>query len=212
MISILVADDHPVVREGLLAMLRTQRDFAVTAEANDGQEAIEQARRFRPDVILMDLDMPRVDGVGAIKAIREENPDARVIVLTAYDTDERIIEAVQAGARGYMLKGTPRDDLTRAIRVVHEGGSLLQPAIANKLLSNIGRLLTHDDGDHLLTTREHEVLELMAKGLRNKEIARQLGISERTVKFHAGIIFQKLGVSSRTEAIGEAARRKLITL
>ncbi|GIW06944.1 MAG: DNA-binding response regulator [Dehalococcoidia bacterium] len=210
-ISVLVADDHPVVREGLLAMLGTQREISVVAEAADGRQAVELTRLHRPDIVLMDLDMPNVDGVQAIREIRETDPDAKVIVLTAYDTDDRILDAIQAGARGYLLKGVPRDELSHAIRIVNDGGSLLQPDVASKLLTQVGRLLD-GEGDEQLTPRELEVLREMGRGLRNKEIARALGISERTVKFHIGIIFQKLGVGSRTEALAEGHRRRLIKL
>jgi DNA-binding NarL/FixJ family response regulator len=211
-ITVLVADDHPVVREGLLAMFGAQREVAAVAQAADGREAVELARRHRPDVILMDLDMPTVDGVEAIREIRQADPEAKIIVLTAYDSDDRILDAIRAGARGYLLKGVPRDELTRAIRIVYEGGSLLQPAVASKLLSRVGRLLDPGPAEEQLTPRELEVLREMGRGRRNKEIARALGISERTVKFHVGVIFQKLGVGTRTEALAEGHRRRLITL
>jgi DNA-binding NarL/FixJ family response regulator len=211
-ITVLVADDHPVVREGLLAMFGAQREVAAVAQAADGREAVELARRHRPDVILMDLDMPTVDGVEAIREIRQADPEAKIIVLTAYDSDDRILDAIRAGARGYLLKGVPRDELTRAIRIVYEGGSLLQPAVASKLLSRVGRLLDPGPAEEQLTPRELEVLREMGRGRRNKEIARALGISERTVKFHVGVIFQKLGVGTRTEALAEGHRRRIITL
>lgn len=211
MIRILVVDDHPVVREGLVMMLGTQPDMAVVGEAGDGAEAVRRAAELAPDIVLMDLAMPGLDGPAAIRQIHAANANARVLVLTAYDTDERILQAVQAGARGYLLKGAPRDEIFQAVRVVHDGGSLLQPAVATKLLNRVGDLL-RDERAETLTERELQVLALMAKGYRNKEIARDLFITERTVKFHANIIFQKLNVDSRTEAVSEALRRGLIAL
>jgi DNA-binding NarL/FixJ family response regulator len=212
MIRVLVVDDHPVVREGLSAMLSTQRDFVVVGEAGDGAEAEQKVGELNPDVVLMDLEMPRVDGPEAIRRIRAGNPDARVLVLTAYDTDERILDAVQAGAQGYMLKGAPREELFRAIRVVNQGGSLLEPVVAHKLLGRMGQMLSNDTPTEQLTERELEVLRLLVKGARNKEIASQLYITERTVKFHTSIIFQKLGVTNRSEAISAALQRRLVKL
>lgn len=210
-VRILIVDDHPVVREGLAGMIATQPDLAVVGEAGNGVEAIRQAATLQPDLILMDLQMPTMDGAVAIRQILQENPRARVLVLTAFDTDERILHAVEAGAQGYLLKGAPRDELFRAIRVVAEGGSLLQPSVAAKLLTRVGQMLKQDDQEHL-TEREREVLELLAKGSRNKEIAERLFISERTVKFHVGIIFQKLGVSNRAEAVSKAIQSGLVKL
>lgn len=211
MIRILVVDDHPVVREGLVMMLGTQPDMEVVGEAGDGLVAVERAAALSPDVVLMDLEMPKLDGPEAIRRILAANPAARVLVLTAYDTDERILQAVQAGARGYLLKGVPRDEIFQAVRVVHQGGSLLQPAVATKLLNRVGDLLREERAE-TLTDREMQVIELIAKGYRNKEIARDLAITERTVKFHANIIFHKLEVDSRTEAVSEALRRGIIKL
>lgn len=210
-IRILIADDHPVVREGLAGMIGTQPDLQVVGEAGNGVEAIRQAAALQPDLILMDLQMPTMDGAVAIRQILQDNPRARVLVLTAFDTDERILHAVEAGAQGYLLKGAPRDDLFRAIRVVADGGSLLQPSVAAKLLTRVGQMLKHDDAEQL-TDREREVLDLLAKGFRNKEIAERLFISERTVKFHVGIIFQKLAVSNRAEAVSKAIQSGLVKL
>ncbi|TAK21493.1 MAG: response regulator transcription factor [Chloroflexota bacterium] len=209
-IRILIADDHPVVREGLAGMIATQPDMRVVGEAVNGQEAIQQAQMLRPDLILMDLQMPNVDGAAAIREIRRSMPESRVLVVTAFDTDERILHAVEAGAQGYLLKGSPKEDLFRAIRVVAEGGSLLQPSIAAKLLNRVGQLLKQEDSSERLTDRETEVLGLLVKGLRNKEIAEALIISERTVKFHVGIIFQKLSVTNRAEAVSKALQNGLI--
>jgi two-component system, NarL family, response regulator LiaR len=211
MIRVLIVDDHPVVREGLAAMLSTQDDFQVVGEGSDGLEAIRLVHELRPDVILMDLDMPTMDGATATQQLRDIDPAVRVLVLTAFDTDERILHAVQAGAQGYLLKGAPRDELFRGIRIVHEGGSLLQPTVAAKLLSHVGQLMKRDDED-ALTHRELEVLNLLVRGSRNKEIADRLVISERTVKFHVGVIFQKLGVSNRAEAVGRAIQKGLVQM
>jgi DNA-binding NarL/FixJ family response regulator len=212
MIRVLLVDDHPVVREGLAAMLSTQKDFDVVGEASDGAQAVEMVERLGPDVVLMDLEMPRVDGPEAIRRIRARHPDARVLVLTAYDTDERILDAVQAGAQGYMLKGAPRDELFRAVRIVNDGGSLLEPVVAHNLLGRMGKMLSHEPDVEQLTERELEVLQQLVKGSRNKEIANQLCITERTVKFHTSIIFQKLGVTNRSEAIAAALQRRLVRL
>jgi DNA-binding NarL/FixJ family response regulator len=212
MIRVLIVDDHPVVREGLAAMLSTQRDLVVVGEAADGEEAQHKVDELSPDVVLMDLEMPRVEGPEAIRRIRATHPDARVLVLTAYDTDERILDAVQAGAQGYMLKGAPREELFRAIRVVNQGGSLLEPVVASKLLGRMGQMLSHETDGEQLTERELEVLRLLVRGARNKEIAAQLCITERTVKFHTSIIFQKLGVTNRSEAITAALQRRLVRL
>ena len=209
-IRILIVDDHPVVREGLAGMIGTQADLLVVGEAGNGVEAIREAIANKPDLILMDLQMPQMDGAEAIRQIRKDCPDARVLVLTAFDTDERILHAVEAGAQGYLLKGTPRDELFRAIRIVAEGGSLLQPSVAAKLLSRVGQMLKNEDVSERITDREMEVLRLLVKGNRNKEIAETLIISERTVKFHVGIIFQKLGVSNRAEAVSRAIQRGLV--
>src|SRR5690625_2078678 len=141
MIRILIVDDHPIVREGLAAVLDAQLDMDVAGEAADGEEAAIKFEELRPDIVLMDLAMPGTDGVEAIRRIRQVDPNARVVVLTAYDTDDRIFQAVQAGARGYLLKGAPRDEIFRAIREVHNGGSLLEPAVAGKLLSRVGDIL-----------------------------------------------------------------------
>ena len=210
MIDILVVDDHPVVREGLVAILEAQDDMNVVGEAGDGDQALRIYRSVRPDVVLMDLAMPGVDGVQAIQNIRQFDADAKVVVLTAYDTDERILQAVEAGARGYLLKGAPRDDIFRAVRVVNLGGSLLEPAVANKLLNRVGGLLRGEGTTEELTPREHDVLNLMARGFRNKEIALELSITERTVKFHANAIYRKLDVGGRTEAVSKAIQRGLV--
>jgi DNA-binding NarL/FixJ family response regulator len=212
-IRILVADDHPVVRDGLVAVLSTQPDFQVVGEASTGAQAVERAAQARPDVVLLDLEMPELDGVEALRQMRAARPEVRVIVFTAFDTDERIVSAVQAGARGYLLKGTPRDELFKAIRAVSAGGSLLQPIVASKLLQHI-RHQNEGAAAELepLTDRERDVLQLLAQGKSNKEIAATLVISERTAKFHVSSIMGKLGASNRTEAVTIAAQRGLIKL
>jgi DNA-binding NarL/FixJ family response regulator len=212
MIDILVVDDHPIVREGMVAILESQADFNVVAEAGNGAEALDLYKRHSPNVVMMDLQMPGTDGVAGIQGIRGFDPEAKIVVLTAYDTDERILQAVQAGARGYLLKGAPRDDIFRAVRVVNMGGSLLEPAVAGKLLSHVGGIMRGENKEDELTSRELDVLRLMSKGLRNKEIATELFITERTVKFHANSIYQKLDVNGRTEAVSRAIQRGLVTL
>jgi NarL family two-component system response regulator LiaR len=212
-IQILVADDHPVVREGLAAMLSTQPDFEVAGQAATGTEVIQQVGVLRLDVVLLDLEMPEMDGVEVLQHLRELQPDLPVIVFTAFDTDERIVGAVQAGARGYLLKGAPRAQIFEAIRVVSQGGSLLQPVVASKLLRHVSDQAQEERaGPEALTKREIEVLGLLAQGRTNKEIALELVITERTVKFHVSSILRKLGAGNRTEAVTIAAQQGLVEL
>ena len=205
-IRILVVDDHPVVRDGLVSMLGTQPDLEVVGEAATGPEAVEAVTVLQPDVMLLDLEIPEMDGVEVLQHLRQENQDVRVIVFTAFDTDERIMAAVQAGAQGYLLKGVPREELFQAVRIVQAGGSTLQPVVAAKLLRQVS------EDFEPLTPRELEVLSLVAQGLQNKEIAAELVITERTVKFYISSILDKLGASNRTEAVAVAAQRGLISL
>ncbi len=206
-IRLLVADDHPMLREGLVAVLSTQPDFDVVGEAADGSEVVRLAEKLRPDVILLDLEMPHMDGVAALERLRDTGSEARAIVFTAYDTDERILRSLRAGARGYLLKGASRAEIFDAIRTVHSGGSLLGPAVTSRLLEHIGQ---GDERKDDPTPRELEVLTLLARGLKNAEIADELFISERTVKFHVSSILAKLGAENRTEAARIAVRRGLI--
>lgn len=211
-IRILVADDHPIVRDGLIAILSTQADFVVVGEASTGAETIERTVALSPDVLLLDLAMSQGDGVEALNGLRERQRTVRTIIFTAYDTDERILSAVRAGAQGYLLKGTPREEIFQAIRTVHAGGSLLTPVVASRLLRHIERGTEIDAEFVALTPREDDVLRLLARGLQNKEIAGQLHISERTVKFHMAALLRKLGAGNRTEAVTMAVQRGLLNL
>jgi two-component system, NarL family, response regulator LiaR len=209
MIRILLADDHPIVCDGLTAILSTQSDFTVVGEAYSGVGALQQARSLQPDILLLDLAMPDISGVEVLQILQTENIPTKTIVFTAFDTDERIVGAVRAGARGYLLKGTPRNEIFHAIRVVHTGGSLLEPLVATKLLRQVIQAAPQKQE---FTAREKDVLKLLAQGQPNKEIARTLGISERTVKFHVTSIMQKLGANNRTEAVTLAAQQGLVQL
>jgi len=208
-IRIFVVDDHPVVRAGLVTILGTQPDFVVVGEAEDADTAINRLLTLRPDVLLLDLEMPGGDGADLLRRARESGSDARALVFTAFDADDRILAAVRAGAQGYLLKGAPRDELFRAIRVVHAGGSLLEPVVASKLLRQVRHPATPDVR---VTARELEVLRLVARGRQNKEIARDLAVTERTVKFHLSALMRKLGVGNRVEAVSAAIRLGLIDL
>jgi len=205
-IRVLVVDDHGVVREGLRTYLELQDGIEVAGEAADGEEAVREAERLRPDVVLMDLVMPRLDGVGAMRALRERLPRARVIVLTSFADDERLLPAIQAGAAGYLLKNVQPAELARAVRLAHAGETLLDPSVAARLVETIA---TDQPVPHL-TPREREVLALIGRGLSNKRIARELGLSEKTVKTHVANVLHKLGVTDRTQAAVYAVRAGLI--
>jgi two-component system NarL family response regulator len=203
-VRILIADDHPVVREGLVALINRQPDMLVVAEVSNGREAVEQFLRHRPDVALLDLRMPDMDGVEAIVAIRQKVPAGRLIILTTFDEDEDIYRGLQAGARAYLLKDVPRDDLLKCVRAVHEGQTIIPPPIAGKLAAR----LTASE----LTRREVQVLQLVAEGKGNKEIAAAFCISDGTVKTHVSSILAKLQAADRTQAVTIALKRGILRL
>lgn len=209
-IRILIADDHPVVRDGLVAILGTQPDFQVIGEAATGKETVTRTLELHPDVLLLDLEMPEMDGVQAMMDIRQKYPEIQAIVLTAFDTDERILSALKSGARGYLLKGAPRQEIFRAIRTVSQGGSLLQPVITSRLLEHIRSEEDAAVPMEQLTEREREILELVAKGQSNKQIGAALAITERTVKFHVSVILRKLNAANRAEAVQKALTLKIL--
>ena len=206
-IRLLIADDHPVVRTGLQGMLAGQPDFEIVGEATTGLEAVTMTAELHPDVVLMDLRMAELDGVAATAQIRKQQPETPVLVLTTYDSNADILRAIEAGATGYLLKDTPRDQLFSAIRAVAQGKSALAPAVASRLLRRM-----HAPVEEALSAREIEVLALVARGASNKEIGRSLYISEGTVKSHLIHIFSKLGVADRTAAVTVALERGLLRL
>jgi two-component system, NarL family, response regulator LiaR len=207
-IRVLIVDDHAVVREGLRTFLELQDEIAVAGEASDGEEAVRQAEALKPDVVLMDLVMPRLDGVGAMRELRRRLPATRVIVLTSFAEDERLLPAIQAGAAGYLLKNVAPSELARAVRAAHAGEALLDPLIAARLVNAIAQPPGEPAPDRL-TAREQEVLALIARGYANKRIALELGIAEKTVKTHVGHVLAKLGVADRTAAAVHAVRMGL---
>lgn len=206
-IRIVIADDHPIFRAGLLGLLSGQQDFQVVGEAANGREAVSVVRHVAPEVLLVDLQMPELDGVGAIRQLREVAPSTRILVLTTYDSDGDILRAVEAGATGYLLKDTPREELFRAIRATARGDSVLSPAVASKLVGRARGPL-----ERALSGRELEVLTLVAKGISNKIIGKDLKISEATVKTHLIHIFAKLGVDDRTAAVTAAIEKGILRL
>lgn len=204
-IRILVCDDHPVVRSGLRGMIASQSDLEVVGEATNGAQAITLTRRLRPDVVLMDLRMPEVDGVTAISQIKTERLDTKVLILTTYQADADVLRAIQRGATGFLLKDAPEEELFSAIRSVAEGKSPLAPSVAGRLIERLrGEVDT-------LSAREVEILQLAARGTNNRGIAAKLFISEATVKSHLSRIFDKLSTSDRTEAVVVAINRGIIS-
>ncbi|MFO7251305.1 MAG: response regulator transcription factor [Actinomycetes bacterium] len=204
-IRVLLVDDHPVVRMGLRGMLEHDPGIVIVGEAGSGDEAVALARALAPDVILMDLRMPNGDGVSATRRILAERPEAKVVVLTTYETDQDIVPAVEAGATGYLLKDTSREDLIAAVAAARRGETVLSPSVATRLVSRM-----RAPAQETLTPRETEVLALVARGLTNAEIGRALFISETTVKTHLIRVFGKLGVSDRTAAVTTALERGLL--
>lgn len=203
-IKIMIVDDHPVVREGLSRIIVSESGMEVIAEAGTGAEALTLYRKLRPDIVLLDMRMPEMTGIQTIEAIRKEFTNARIIVLSTYDLEEDIYQSLQAGARGYILKDSPRNELLASIRRVHAGERVIPPNIATRLAERIG--------GNELTAREFEVLKLIVKGKSNKQIGDDLGISEGTVKSHVNNILDKLGVTDRTQAVSVALKRGIVHL
>lgn len=206
-ITLIVVDDHPVVRDGLQGMLSGQPDIDVVGEAVNGREAVEMALRLQPDVILMDLRMPEMDGVAAIEGILAEQPEANILVLTTYDSDEDIVRAMEAGATGYLLKDAPRQELFRAVRAAARGESVLAPTVAARLMDYM-----RSPNEETLSPREVAVLSLVAQGASNRQVGEELHISVATVKTHLVHIYEKLGVDNRTAAVTAALERRIIRL
>jgi DNA-binding NarL/FixJ family response regulator len=206
LINVLVVDDHAVVREGLRTFLRLQEGIEVVGEAGDGVEAVAEAGRLAPDVVLMDLEMPRLDGVEAMQQIRAARTETRVIVLTSFGDDDKLLPAVRAGASGYLLKSAPPQEVVRAIRAAHAGDAVIDPKAAGRLLDALARSPRATES---LTPRERDVLSCLCRGMPNKQIARELGLAEKTVKTHVGHILAKLGVTDRTQAALLAVREGL---
>jgi DNA-binding NarL/FixJ family response regulator len=197
-------DDHPLVRKGIASILANEQDIELVGEAGDGKGAVELYEQLRPDVVLMDLRMPDLDGTAAVVEIRKKHPEARVIALTSFDGDQDIYRALEAGVRGYLLKDMVHTDVLKAIRAVHAGNRFVPAEVAERLSEGFGQ--------HGLTAREEEVLGLVARGLSNKEIAAELGTAAGTIKIHIQNILQKLGVADRTEAVTVAVKRGIIRL
>jgi DNA-binding NarL/FixJ family response regulator len=208
-IRLLIADDHPVVRDGLSGIFEGDADFEVLGQAADGAQAVDLAERLAPDVVLMDLRMPGMDGLGAIAELARRGNGARVLVLTTYDTDADVLPAIQAGATGYLLKDAPRTELLRAVRAAARGESVLSPSVASRVLGRVRRPASDEPGE--LSPRELEIHELVARGTTNREAARRLFISEATVKTHLLHIYAKLGVNDRAAAVAAGFDRGLLT-
>jgi two-component system, NarL family, response regulator YdfI len=209
-IRILVADDHLIIRQGLRLILETETDFELVGEAADGAEAVRLCADLMPQVVLMDLRMPGMDGLTAIERLREVQPEIAVVILTTFNEDDLMMRGLRAGAKGYLLKDTDRETLFNTIRAAARGETLLKPEIIARVLSKAGKNNTRTEVESDLTERELEVLRGVAQGERSKEIAARLGISERTVKAHLASIYNRLGVDSRAAAIAVAAQRGLL--
>jgi DNA-binding NarL/FixJ family response regulator len=210
-IKVMIVDDHNLVREGLKAVFSQGDEVEVVGEAGSGEEAIELVEKVLPDVILMDISMPGMNGIQATKAIRDVHPEAKIVILTMLDQEGYVYEAIKAGATGYMLKSTSSDELVTAIQTVHDGKALLHPDATAQLLKEFVSLAENKAKDYGLSNREMEVLQLLSEGKTNKEIAKALWISEQTVKTHVAHIFDKLGTSDRTETVAHALRSGLVT-
>jgi len=204
-IRVLIADDHAVLREGLRSFLELQDGIEIVGDAADGAEAVELAEKLRPAVVLMDLVMPKLDGVEAMRELRERVPETRVIILTSYIDDDRLLPAIRAGAAGYLLKNAEPQELARAIRAADAGEALIDPSVAARLVERLAEDDSRDDYESL-TAREREVLELIGRGFSNKRIALELDIAEKTVKTHVSNLLGKLGVADRTQAALYASR------
>ena len=208
-IRLAVIDDHPIVREGLVAVLSDDADFQVVGAAASAEDGLRLVQTERPDVLLLDLELPGASGIDALPGLLEASPDTKVIVFTAYDTEERVLGALRAGAKGYLLKGSPSEEIGRAIRAVHAGGSHLEGRVASTVLAQLrgGR---QEGGAAPLSARERQVLRLVAEGRSNKEIARALTITERTAKFHVTSLLNKLGADNRAQAAAMAVQRGIL--
>lgn len=212
-IRILLVDDHQLFREGLRRILELECDMTIIGEAANGIEAMTSVARLRPDVVLMDINMPECNGVEATKRIKQSVPDLAILVLTIHDDSEYLFEVLRAGACGYLLKDVEPARLIEAIRTVAKGGSVVNPAMTGRLIHEFGRLYrVHEEEEQLLSAREQEVLDLMAEGLGNKDIAQQLYISEKTVKNHVSSILRKLDVADRVQAVVQAVKLKLVKI
>jgi len=215
-IKILIVDDHTLVREGFARMLELDPAFRVVGQASSAREALEKTRELSPDVVMMDIKLPGINGIEATRMIKKESPETEVIILSMYDEDQYVLEAVKAGATGYVLKDISQEELFRAIKVVYSGGSLIQPALARRLLKEFASRTreTTSDGRYSplreLSEREIEVLQCVSEGMSNRNIAEKLMISEKTVKAHLRSIFRKLEVGDRAQAVAEAMRKGLV--
>lgn len=212
MIRVMITDDHLIVREGLRLILETADGIELVGEAKDGAECLELVKTLNPQVILMDLQMPRMDGITAIEHLRKDHPEIAIVILTTYNEDDLMIRGLQSGARGYLLKDSSRENLIDTIQAAAKGETLLKPEILARVLSprTLGKVDSAPSKDSTLTERELEVLQLASRGERNKEIAYKLGITERTVKAHLQSVYQKFGVDSRAAAVAVAAQKGLL--